>query len=268
MISFLRPLLYSRACKPSQIFTPRAFSRNSFPPSRSFFSSSKYGLRYQPPQSRRPSGPFLGFLDNIPTKYVFWGIIGINCTVFFLWKAAAARTKLEHDPSAVVWMYQNFTNSITNLQNGRVWTILTSTFSHYDIGHIFFNMFTFYFMSKHLLNSIGSRQFILLYLGGGVIASCTSMAYSHFVKNRDRPAHGASGAVYSVLAVVACAAPTMSFHLYGILPVPAWLVVSGVFAYDSYNTLKDTSGMTDSVGHVGGLLAGVGYYFARRYRIF
>lgn len=32
----------------------------------------------------------------------------------------------------------------------------------------------------------------------------------------------------------------MTFQLYGIIPIPAWLVVSGIFAYDSYNTLKDT----------------------------
>lgn len=79
----------------------------------------------------------------------------------------------------------------------------------------------------------------------------------------------------------------MTFQLYGIIPIPAWLVVSGIFAYDSYSTIKGTvsrllvdsaptyvipnlhqSGTTDSVGHIGGLLTGVGYFFARRYRIF
>jgi len=60
----------------------------------------------------------------------------------------------------------------------------------------------------------------------------------------------------------------MTFQLYGIIPIPAWLIVSGIFAYDSYTTIKDTSGSTDSVGHIGGLLAGVGYFLARRYRIF
>jgi membrane associated rhomboid family serine protease len=95
------------------------------------------------------------------------------------------------------------------------------------------------------------------------------------------------GAVYSVLAVIACAAPRLTFQLYGIIPVPAWLVVSGVFAWDSYNTINDSvsvafpplipavphhssfqAGTTDSIGHVGGLLAGVGYYLSRRFRIF
>jgi hypothetical protein len=64
-------------------------------------------------------------------------------------------------------------------------------------------------MGKNLLHNIGSRHFILLYLGGpslltrtpkstqlfpgGIITSLTSMSYSYFIKHQDRPAHGASG---------------------------------------------------------------------------
>lgn len=129
-------------------------------------------------------------------------------------------------------------------------------------------MFTFYFLGRYLLEAIGSRQFILLYLGGGIVTSLTSMAHAYIVKHRDRPAHGASGAVYSVLSVLACAAPRMTFQLYGLIPVPAWLVVSGIFVWDSYHTIKDSGGTTDSVGHIGGFLFGVGYYLARRFRMF
>lgn len=46
------------------------------------------------------------------------------------------------------------------------WTIVTSTFSHQDIGHIFLNMFTFYFLGRYLLEGLGNRQFLFLYLGG------------------------------------------------------------------------------------------------------
>lgn len=46
------------------------------------------------------------------------------------------------------------------------WTIVTCTFSHQDVGHIFLNMFTFYFLGRYLLEGMGNRQFILLYLGG------------------------------------------------------------------------------------------------------
>lgn len=46
------------------------------------------------------------------------------------------------------------------------WTILTSCFSHQDLGHILFNGFTFFFMSPIVLKILGSRSFIGLYLGG------------------------------------------------------------------------------------------------------
>lgn len=48
------------------------------------------------------------------------------------------------------------------------------------------------------------------------------------------------GAVYSVIAAIACFAPRLTFQLYGIVPVPAWLVVSGIFTWDAYNSLKDS----------------------------
>lgn len=46
------------------------------------------------------------------------------------------------------------------------WAVLTSCFSHKDWGHIFFNGFTFFFMSPMVLKMLGSRSFIGLYLGG------------------------------------------------------------------------------------------------------
>lgn len=81
----------------------------------------------------------------------------------------------------------------------------------------------------------------------------------------------------------------MTFQLYGIIPVPAWLAVSGLFSYDLYSTMKGTvrllllilyiipsltsagvsqSGQTDTVGHVGGVIAGILYFAARRFRLF
>jgi membrane associated rhomboid family serine protease len=78
----------------------------------------------------------------------------------------------------------------------------------------------------------------------------------------------------------------MTFQLYGIIPIPAWLAVTGIFAYDTYSAINDkvypisrsvitylipfcTQRRTvDTAGHVAGLFAGVGYFLARRFRIF
>lgn len=52
---------------------------------RHFSSTSPSFLRYHPmrPQSRRRE--FLAFLDRLPQNTVFYGIIGLNATVFAMW---------------------------------------------------------------------------------------------------------------------------------------------------------------------------------------
>jgi hypothetical protein len=47
------------------------------------------------------------------------------------------------------------------------------------------------------------------------------------------------GAIYSIVSLFACVAPTTTFQLYGIIPVPAWLLVTGLFSYDLYSTLSN-----------------------------
>ncbi|KAG6812659.1 hypothetical protein H0H92_001609 [Tricholoma furcatifolium] len=94
------------------------------------------------------------------------------------------------------------------------------------------------------------------------------MGWHNLIKHRDMPALGASGAVYSVISFLACVAPRMTFMLYGIIPVPAWLAVAGVFAYDSYSAVYDKQKGTAVAAHVGGLLSGMAYFLARRFRVF
>lgn len=69
--------------------------------------------------------------------------------------------------------------------------------------------------------------------------------------NRQNPnyaAHGASGATYGAISFFAAAFPRETFLLFFVVPVPAWLCVSGIFAWDLYNGLFRRGGMTDSAG--------------------
>ena len=83
----------------------------------------------------------------------------------------------------------------------------------------------------------------------GVTASAFSLVVNHFVtKNPFYAAHGASGATYGAISFFACAFPRTTFLLFFVVPVPAWLCVSGIFAWDVYNGLWRRGGMTDSAG--------------------
>lgn len=48
-----------------------------------------------------------------------------------------------------------------------------------------------------------------------------------------------TGAIYSVISFMACVAPRAKFLVFGIIPVPAWGCVTGLFAYDFFNAVTE-----------------------------
>ncbi|KAJ7699875.1 hypothetical protein B0H17DRAFT_1252938 [Mycena rosella] len=235
---------------------------------RPFHSSSSSRRSYHPGYFR--------FLDDIPEDTVFWSIIGLNGAVFAMAWWAKKKLEVERNPALYRWFQKNFTSSWNNISAGRIWTPVTSAFAHADFSHILFNGFTFYFMAPLTLSILGSRQFLFLYLGGicsihlsgGASAALGSVAYTNIWRGRDVPSVGASGAIYSVLSFLAFQAPRMTLLLYGIIPVPIYLAVGGLFSYDLYRTVQDNGGKTNTSAHVGGALAGAAYFFLRRFRMF
>lgn len=200
---------------------------------------------------------------------IFWGVLGLNGAVFCAWQLGAALYKSSGDAGLYLALQRNFTVSMNNIKSGRIWTLLTASFSHEGMMHIFANAFTFYFMAPSVLHLLGNSGFLALYLGGGIVCSLASLWWNSSVKHRPYySSHGASGAVYAVISFFACVAPMTQFALFGIIPMPAWLFVTGVFLMDGYESLKDSHTRVDNAGHIGGILAGIGYFLAKRFRIF
>ncbi|OSC99199.1 rhomboid-domain-containing protein [Trametes coccinea BRFM310] len=219
-----------------------------------------------------PEGPWQRFrarINAIPSPYIFWGIVGLNGLVFAFWKLAWIKYQSTGDGSSYVWMMQNFIASSANLKAGRWWTLVTCCFSHEDVMHILFNGMTYYFMAPAVLSILGNVGFLGLYLGSGIASSLAGIAWRDYTqRGQASGAHGASGAIYSVVSFFACVAPTTTFLLFGIVPVPAWAFVTGIFLYDGYSAVNQTRAGTDTAGHIGGLLSGVAFYIAKRLRLF
>ncbi|KAH8830245.1 hypothetical protein DL96DRAFT_1813323 [Flagelloscypha sp. PMI_526] len=201
-------------------------------------------------------------LNRVPSNHLIYWIIGINVVVLGAWQWGDRLLRYERDPKLLKWMYQNFTSSWRNLLEGRIWVELTSIFSHQDLMHAAFNLFTLYFMGPIVVRMLGPARFLVVYIGGGLMASFGSLLYR--INDSQYQALGASGALYSAISFLACAAPRMTFMLYGIVPVPAWLAVSGIFAYDAFSTLRKSGGQTDTVAHCIGLASGAAFYLAAR----
>ena len=114
-------------------------------------------------------------------------------------------------------------------------------------------MFTLTAMAPILARMIGAPSLLGLYLGAGLCTSLTSIAWDQARqeasdKKRIKMSHGASGANYAILTTFACLRPRMDLMLFFVIPMPAWLAMTGIFAWDFYQAASDGGGRTDNAG--------------------
>ncbi len=139
-------------------------------------------------------------------------------------------------------------------------TVVTSGFLHGDLGHLLFNMITFYFFGFPLERFFGSTKFLILYAIGLVLSSVCSV-----VKHRNNPQYatlGASGAISAVLFAYIVYFPTTTLIIFPIpVPIPAFLFAIGYVAY-SFWAAKDSRGGINHDAHLCGALTGIGFVLA------
>ena len=134
-------------------------------------------------------------------------------------------------------------------------TLVTSGFVHADLGHLIFNMLSFYFFAFPLEKQIGPVRFAALYFLGLVVSDLGT-----YFKHRGNPEYaslGASGAISAVLFAAIVYFPWMKLFIIPIpLPIPAPLFAVGYLAY-SWWSARQTRGRINHDAHLGGALFGL-----------
>ena len=181
-------------------------------------------------------------------------IIAINIAVFVLWHIAERVPRLE------IFMAGNFLASTLHLQEGHVWTLVTSAFSHFELWHIVLNMFVLWSFGVTLEQFWQRRMFVSFYLIASVAGSaCHCLASSYLLGENALPALGASGAVSGLLMAYALHFPRRKILLFGVLPIPALVGVIAFVGIDVWGLIEQSRGGGASIGHgahLGGALTG------------
>src|SRR5690606_6055110 len=102
----------------------------------------------------------------------------------------------------------------------RPWSLVTYMFLHGGLMHIGFNMLVLFFFGPRVEARIGSRRFAILYFISGISGALLSFLFSP-----NASVIGASAGVFGVMMAFAYYWPDAIIHIWGVLPVPARVLV-------------------------------------------
>lgn len=136
-------------------------------------------------------------------------------------------------------------------------TIIMSGFIHADVGHLLFNMITFYFFAFPLERFLGTTRFVVLYFAGLIVShGCTW--YKEY-RNPRYASLGASGAISAVLFCYIVYFPTTTLFILPFpFPIPAVLFAVGYVAY-SYWASRNSRDHINHDAHLCGAISGVAF---------
>lgn len=150
--------------------------------------------------------------------------------------------------------------------------VITYMFTHFTVGHIFFNMLTLYFLGPMVEMALGPKRFLGLYMISGLVALALHFLvyYVPFWLDIEPVSPvfavlGASGAVYGVTIAFATLFPNRELMLlFPPIPIKAWVMALILVGLGLYQGLTGTGGNIAHFAHLGGALAG--FILARHWK--
>ena len=151
-------------------------------------------------------------------------------------------------------MFEGFTEMfvLNQLAYSQYWRFVTSIFLHGSMVHLMYNMFALLFFGFALEKTIGSRRFLLVYFGSGIIANIISI-------NFYPSSLGASGAIMGIIGALTILRPMMMVWAFGlILPMfiaaILWIIgdILGIFMPSNVGNIAHLSGV--GIGLIVGIL--------------
>lgn len=145
-------------------------------------------------------------------------------------------------------------NVILVIQKNMYWQFFTYMFTHANFYHLLGNMIGLIFFGTAVERAIGSKEFVLMYLLIGVLCGIVSFFMYYFSGMYFVFLLGASGAVYAVLLMYAVLYPNSKIYIWGILPIPAPLLVIIYAGISLWNQLFSAGSGIAHLAHLSGFV--------------
>lgn len=133
--------------------------------------------------------------------------------------------------------------------------VVTSSFVHANLLHLFVNMLTLFFFGPVVENLLGRLGFLVVYFGAILASGVVSV-----LANRGNPQYssiGASDAVSGVTLSFCVFYPLQPLYLLGLpFGIPA-ILYGGAFVLLSARLMNNKNRIIAHEGHLGGAIAGV-----------
>jgi membrane associated rhomboid family serine protease len=146
--------------------------------------------------------------------------------------------------------------------------LLTYGFLHdvWSFQHILFNMITLWFFGRAVEYRYGKREYFTFFLAAVVFSGATWVV-GDFIAHREwLPNHqilGASGGIMAVLLLFCLNFPHQLIYIWGVIPIPAWVLAVLYVGNDLMGTFGHPAGGGLNVAftaHLGGALFALLYF--------
>ena len=156
------------------------------------------------------------------------------------------------DPTSVE---HNLVFSLKNMQEGRVWTLITAIFVHASLIHLLGNMIFLYVFGNTLESVTNARRMLTVFFVGGILSFPLSLPFFP----PDATFVGASAAIFTLAAVVMLLKPLRFSWL---LLMPVGMVAIVYFLYNALAVYFNLQSNVAYVSHVIGFSLGIPFGIA------
>jgi rhomboid protease GluP len=203
---------------------------------------------------------------KVPAEKPFFTplLLGMMVAIFTVMSVAGGSLDATESPTLLITWGAKVNRLV---YQGEWWRLITSTFLHGGLLHLFLNGSALYFIGMDLEGFLGKRRFFAIYSISALGGSVASFISSPF----NIPGVGASGAIFGLIGALAVyfGLNRTLFGRIGVMQFRMIVVVIGLNLLFGLGVGFSGIAMIDNWAHLGGLFAGVavGLVLSPRYSL-